>query len=46
MPVFYRKPTVEEALTQRQFMNTVVTVVGDEKGPRFNRLAPERSSTG
>jgi hypothetical protein len=45
MSVFYWKPVVEEAL-QWQFVNTVVAVVGDEKGPRFNRWAPERCSTG
>lgn len=39
MSVFYWKPAMEEALINRQFINTVVEVVGDEKGPRFNRSA-------
>lgn len=39
MPVFYWKPAMEEALTNRQFINTVVGVVGDEKEPWFNRSA-------
>lgn len=39
---------MEEALTNRQFINSVVAVVGDEKEPRFNRsaLKTKRCSTG